>query len=66
MHSLLHGIPRFLILFLEELFLIFNQMLSIRTFGRGGYCVDGLELWAHSLEVIALFDITPVSSMLAF
>ena len=33
-HSLLHDIPRFLILFLEELFLIFNQMLSIRTFGR--------------------------------
>ena len=34
MHSLLHDIPRFLILFLEELFLIFNQMLSIRAFGR--------------------------------
>ena len=32
--SLLHDIPRFLILFLEELFLIFNQMLSIRAFGR--------------------------------
>ena len=34
MHSLLHDIPRFFILFLEELFLIFNQMLSIRVFGR--------------------------------
>ena len=34
MHSLLHDIPRFFILFLEELFLIFNQMLSIRAFGR--------------------------------
>ena len=34
MHSLLHDIPRFLILYLEELFLIFNQMLSIRAFGR--------------------------------
>ena len=30
MHSLLHDIPRFL----EELFLIFNQMLSIRAFGK--------------------------------
>ena len=34
MHSLLHDIPRLLVLFLEELFLIFNQMLSIRAFGR--------------------------------
>ena len=34
MHSLLQDIPRFLILFLEELFLIFNQMLSIQGFGR--------------------------------
>ena len=34
MHSLLHDIPRFLFLFLEELFLIFNQMLSIQAFGR--------------------------------
>ena len=34
MHSLLHDIPRFLILFTEELVLIFNQMLSIRAFGR--------------------------------
>ena len=34
MHSLLHDIPRFLILFLEELCLIFDQMLSIRAFGR--------------------------------
>ena len=34
MHSLLHDISQFLILYLEELFLIFNQMLSIRAFGR--------------------------------
>ena len=34
MRSLLHHIPRFLILLQEELFLIFNQMLSIRAFGR--------------------------------
>ena len=34
MHSLLHDIPRFLILFLEELFLIFNQMSSIRALSR--------------------------------
>ena len=34
MHSKLHDIHRFLILFPEELFLIFNQMLSIRAFGR--------------------------------
>ena len=34
MYSLLHDIPRFLIRFLEELFLIFNQVLSIRAFGR--------------------------------
>ena len=34
MHSLLHDIPRFFILFLEEFFLIFNQMLSILAFGR--------------------------------
>ena len=32
MHSLLHDIPQFLILFLEELFLIFKQMLSFREF----------------------------------
>ena len=34
MHSLLHDIPRFLILLLEDLFIIFNRMLSIRAFGR--------------------------------
>ena len=34
MHSLLHDIPRFLILSLEELFSIFSQMLTIREFGR--------------------------------
>ena len=37
-------IPRFSILFLEELFLIFNQMLSIRALGRrvrGGSMCNG-------------------------
>ena len=34
MHSLLHDISRFLIHYLEELFLIFNQMLSIQAFGK--------------------------------
>ena len=34
MYSQLHDIPRFFILPLEELFLIFNQMLSIWAFGR--------------------------------
>ena len=33
MHRLLHDIPPFLILFLEQFF-IFNQMLSIRSFVR--------------------------------
>ena len=41
MHSLLHDIPRFLILFLEELFIIFNQMMSIWAFGRR---VEAIEL----------------------
>ena len=44
MHSLLHDIPQFLILFLDELFLIFNQMLSIREFGRRGlHCLNFLN-----------------------
>ena len=34
MHSLMHDLSRFFMLFLEELFLIFNQMLSIQAFGR--------------------------------
>ena len=33
-HRLLHDIPRFFIFFIEQLFLIFNQMLSIPAFGR--------------------------------
>ena len=37
MHRLLHDIPRISILFMEELFLIFNQMLSIVSFGRPVY-----------------------------
>ena len=48
MHSLMHDIPPFFILFLEELFLIFNRMLSIRAFGR---CV----LWIMELPI--KFDI---------
>ena len=31
---LLHDIPRILIFFIEQLFIIFNQMLRIRAFGR--------------------------------
>ena len=34
---MLHEIPQFVILFLEEMFLIFNQMWSIRAFGRREY-----------------------------
>ena len=33
MHKLLHEIPHFFILFLEQLFKIFNRMLSIGSFG---------------------------------
>ena len=42
MHSLLHDIPRFLIFFLEDFFLIFNQMLSIRAFGRRALQTRGI------------------------
>ena len=38
MRSLLHDIPQFFILFLEELFYIFNQILSIRLLGRRDFC----------------------------
>ena len=31
---MLHDIPRFFIFFIEQLFFIFNQMLSIRVLGR--------------------------------
>ena len=37
-HRLLHGISRFFIFFKEHLFFIFNQMLSIGSFGRRGFC----------------------------
>ena len=51
MHSLLHDIPWFLILFLGELFLIFNQMLSIRAFGRRDASIVFYELFfGHLLE----------------
>ena len=33
MHMLIHDIPRYFILFPEQLVLIFNQMLSIELFG---------------------------------
>ena len=50
MHSLLHDILRFLILFLEELFLIFNQMLSIRAFGRRDLGIGSIyQSWIFSL-----------------
>ena len=55
MHSLLHDIPRFL----EELFLIFNQMLSIRAFGRhakGNPKMQqyGIKYFAHGLSYLTL------------
>ena len=56
MHSLLHDIPRFFILFLEELFLIFNQMFSIRAFG--------LHVLAK-LQVLGQIT-TPQSTVLTF
>ena len=34
MDGLLHDIPQFLVFFLKQLFFIFNQMLSIGSFGR--------------------------------
>ena len=43
MHRLLHDIPRFLILFLEKLFLIFNQILSIGSFGRRDLHIDSMD-----------------------
>ena len=46
MHSLLHDIPRFLIIFLEDLFLIFNQMLSVRAFGRRVF--RGAQQWPQN------------------
>ena len=36
-HRLAHGIPQCLLLFLGELFFLFNQQLSIRVFGRRAY-----------------------------
>ena len=47
MHSLLHDIPQFLILLLEELFLIFNQILSIQAFGRPELVVFSLT-WVEA------------------
>ena len=41
MHRLVHEIPEILILFLVQLFLIFNQMLSIGSLGRP---VKGLNI----------------------
>ena len=49
MHSMLHDIPRFLILFLEELFLIFNQMLSIRAFGRRVNAACNAPTWDKTI-----------------
>ena len=57
MHSLLHDIPRFFILFLEELFLIFKQMLSIRAFGRRemGTLANNKD-WDKRLQNVAFYQ----------
>ena len=49
---LLHDIPRFFILFLEELFLIFNQMLSIPAFGRRDSCILN---WSKPFDTMIVF-----------
>ena len=50
-HRLLHDILRFLIFFIEQLFIIFNQMLSVQAFCR---CESSLEL--HSANSKKLCD----------
>ena len=42
-------IPRFLNFFIEQLYLIFNQMLSIRAFGRRDYYYHYYHLGATDL-----------------
>ena len=54
MHSLLHDIPRFLILFLEELFLIFNQTLSILAFGKRDIYSKSESLRGVALRIIVI------------
>ena len=39
-HRLLHDIPQFSILFLEQLIFILNQWLSIRAFGKRDFAVN--------------------------
>ena len=46
---MLHDIPRFLIFFIEQLLLIFNQMLSIRA-DLVGVCNVKLQLYAKGLD----------------
>ena len=59
MHRLLHDIPRFLFLFLVELFLIFNQMLSIGPFSRRinqkFSCNPGLQIRVHTGKLFPFF-----------
>ena len=50
MHSMLHDVPRFLKIFLEELFLILNQMLSIRAFGRRVNAACNAPAWDKTIE----------------
>ena len=50
-----HDIPRFLIFFIEQLFLIFNQMLSIRAFGRRA--LESLKKKNKLVAMGAIFDI---------
>ena len=35
----------FFYLFIEQLFLIFNQMLSIRAFGRRAFCTEQISIY---------------------
>ena len=45
-------IPRFLNFFIEQLFLIFNQMLSIRALGRRDYYYHYYHLGATDLVTL--------------
>ena len=55
MHSLLHYIPRFFILFLEGLFLIFNQILSIRAVGRHVESADKIKKIILEMIFVSIF-----------
>ena len=62
MHSLLHDIPQFLILFLEELFLIFHQMLNIRSFGRR----DDVNIMGVQIYQNGVVSETNLATLVAF